>query len=456
MLALCAGALVVGAWWVLRGRSETDGPVAGGALRAEKSGESSGADVASGSASTDSQPPDPRVEPSALDSSVSATWARVFVEGNVSGVDTTEGGAVLIVRPSLSGEGAHGVATSQAKWGIVDAKGHFRVDVSSCFPRDAEELVQQLHVQVSSQGMAPFQQLVAVPFTRAQLERGGELVIPVDLAVPALCTVQVDVVTSDGTPAEFSLASLTDEAGRPGVERELASLLEPAPESRFSLKMPCDQPGHFLAFGPGFRPATVRVEAGTRALRIELSRGATIAGKVSGLDPGQGASVYARPLPLDGPREERMVGPRQFAWIDGAFEEALVHARCESDGTFLLTALNAQQAYHVELRPDGGAPPIQRTLQAGSDSIAFDLSLPTLSVSASPRLATRDVELSVLLPDGSQYVERIKLLRQGSWCLQVQTGAQVRALSADGRELGSVVVGEGPRTEFVVGDASAR
>jgi hypothetical protein len=454
LLALCAGALVVGAWWALRDRTKDDAAAAGGASRSEATAERVASAVARESEATEHQPPEVRVEPTASDSARSSTWAHVFLEGNVSGVDTTSSRAVLIVRPSLPGEGAQGVATSQAKWGNVDGNGHFRVDISTCFPRDAEELVRELHVQVSSDERMPYQRVVAVPLTRAELERGGELVIPVELAVPALCDVEVDVATADGVAAEISLAALADASGRPGVERQLAYLNDPQAESRFSFELPCEEASYFVAFAPGFRPATLRVEAGRRSARVELTRGRSIAVRVRGLDARTAASIYARPLP---PRDERMVGSRQLAWIDGAFEEALLHARCENDGNAAFMGLAPAQAYLCELRVDGGVvPPIQLTLAAGADSLEFDLALASLSVTMPSKVASRDIELAIASPEGSERTCRLTLPLQGPYWIQAPRGARVRALGASGEILGEVLVGEGPRAELVLRGANAR
>jgi hypothetical protein len=454
LLALCVGAFVVGAWWSLRERTKVDGAAASEASRSEASDDRVGTASVGKSEAAGAEQPEARVEPSASDSARSSTWAHVFLEGNVIGVDTASGRAVLIVRPWLPGEGAHGVATSQAKWGNVDATGHFRVDISTCFPRDAEELVRELHVQVSSEERMPYQRVVAVPLTRAELERGGELVIPVELAVPALCDVEVDVATADGVAAEISLASLADASVRPGVERQLAYLNEPQGESRFSFELPCEEASYFVAFAPGYRPATLRVEAGRRSARVELTRGRSIAVRVRGLDARTAASIYARPLP---PRDERMVGSRQLAWIDGAFEEALLHARCENDGNAAFMGLAPAQAYLCELRVDGGVvPPIQLTLAAGADSLEFDLALASLSVTMPSKVASRDIELAIASPEGSERTCRLTLPLQGPYWIQAPRGARVRALGASGEILGEVLVGEGPRTELALGASSTR
>ncbi|MCY3001295.1 MAG: hypothetical protein NTV21_05775, partial [Planctomycetota bacterium] len=115
--------------------------------------------------------PSTRVDP---ELALLGPWSRVFVEGDVRGAEGELDHALLIVRPGPLKDSNRGAAAALAAWTRPKTDGHFRVEISHVFPREATVHIAELDLQLAIDGRMPQSLAVPVTFTRADLDKLAE------------------------------------------------------------------------------------------------------------------------------------------------------------------------------------------------------------------------------------------------------------------------------------------
>jgi hypothetical protein len=380
------------------------------------------------------------------DPAVQARWARVFVTGRVEGARGEESKPVVIVRPRLGELGHHGSATSMAAWTYVESDGLFRADVSHCFRPEEESVLAELHVQLSSGSRLPLERFVQVTFTRADLERGGELFLPVEFELAALCKPEITVALPAGEAREVTVVALTLRGERPGDELAVWSGQVDGRTS-VDLALPCSEPVMLVACATGLRPRTLRLPARASFASLELERGAAIAGRLlSGAQPHI-ASFTASPLGR-GRARDLEVGPFTLAWMNEQFEWPMPSDRSADDGTFELDGLVPGWPYELRWRDDLEGLGADRlvTAIAGEGELTLDMGDRSVGVFLRTRVeGARRVEIELLHPNGELETLVASIPLDSPWWVRVPRGTRVRVLDSSGVALGEALAGDEAR-----------
>lgn len=388
-----------------------------------------------------------REEPARAEPRTQPPWARVYVTGRVEGARGEESKPVVIVRPRLGELGHHGAATTLAAWTYLTPDGTYRADVSHCFKPDDETLLAELHVQLSSSSRLPLERVVAVPFSRADLERGGELAIPVDFELTPLCEPEISVVLPVGDAREVTLVALTLRGEQPGEELAVWSERVEG-RGRVDMALPCNEPLLLVACADGLRPCTLRLPARASLAVLELEAGAAIEGWLRSGDVPHIASFTAWPLGRGRARDVE-VGPLTLVWLQGRFEWPLPHARSGDEGEFRLGGLIPGQPYDLRWRDDLEALQDEHlfTVIAGEGALQLDMGKRSVGVFLRARDPdARQLDVELLSPAGEQRKMPLSLPLDAAWWLQADVGTRVRVLDRAGVTLGETVVGESART----------
>jgi hypothetical protein len=377
------------------------------------------------------------------------TWARVFVTGRVEGARGEESKPVVIVRPRLGELGHHGAATGLAAWTYLQPDGTYRAEVSHCFTPDDEAVLAEVHVQLSSGSRLPLERIVAVPFTRSELERGGELVIPVDFELPGLCKPEISVLLSAGESAVVTVVALTVRGDAPGQELAVWSGAVEG-SARVDMAVPCGEPFFLVACVDGWRPRTLLLPARASLAVLELERGGVIDGRLVSGSATHIASFTAWPAGRTLGRERRSeVGPFTLLWTQGQFEWPMPHARSDDEGAFRFSGLIPGHPYELHWRDDmsGLESESVATVRAGERSVRLDMRLRSVGISLRVRPgATRDVDVEMLATSGARGTHALSIPPDATWWIQGEVGARVRVSDRAGTVLGETTVGEGART----------
>jgi len=374
-------------------------------------------------------------------------WARVFVAGRVDGARGEESRPVVIVRPRLGELGHHGAATSMAAWTYVEPDGSFRAEVSHCFRPEEESVLAELHMQLSSGSRLPIERVIGVPFTRADLERGGELVVPVEFELAALCKPEITVVLPPGDPREVIVVALTLRGERPGDELAVWSARVEG-RARVELALPCAEPVLLVACATGLRPRTLRLPARASLALLELERGATIAGRLFSGNQPHIASFTASPLGRRSRARDLEVGPFTLAWRNEQFEWPMPSERSGDDGAFRFDGLVPGLPYELRWRDDLEGLGADRvvTAIAGEGELSLDMESRSVGVYLRTRVEdARQVEIEMLLPNGVQRTSPVSIPLDSPWWVRVPRGTRVRVLDSAGVALGEALAGEDER-----------
>jgi len=373
-------------------------------------------------------------------------WARVFVAGRVDGARGEESRPVVIVRPRLGELGHHGAATSMAAWTYVEPDGSFRADVSHCFRPEEETVLAELHVQLSSGSRLPIERVVRVPFTRAELERGGKLVVPVEFELAALCKPEITVALPPGDARDVTVVALTLRGERPGDE--LAVWSAPVDDrARVELALPCAEPVLLVACASGLRPRTLRLPARASLALLELERGATISGRLLSRNQPHIASFTASSLGR-GRARDLEVGPFTLAWRNEQFEWPMPSERSGDDGVFRVDGLVPGLPYELRWRDDLEGLGADRvvTAIAGEGELSLDMESRSVGVFLRTRVEdARQVEIEMLLPNGVQRSSPVSIPLDSPWWVRVPRGTRVRVLNSAGVPLGEALAGDDER-----------
>lgn len=384
-----------------------------------------------------------------LDPVARRTWARVFVTGRVDGARGEESKPVVIVRPRLGELGHHGAATGLAAWTYLEPDGTYRAEVSHCFTPDDEAVLAELHVQLSSGSRLPLERVVAVPFTRSELEGGGEILIPVDFELPGLCKPEISVLLPAGESAVVTVVALTVRDDAPGQELAVWSGAVEG-SARVDMAVPCGEPFFLVACVDGWRPRTVLLPARASLAVLELERGGLIDGWLVSGSAAHIASFTAWPVGrMLGRERQREVGPFTLLWIQGQFEWPMPHARSEDDGAFRLSGLIPGHPYELHWRDDVSGLEAESiaTVRAGEHGVRLDMKLRSVGISLRVRPdITRDIDVELLATSGDRRAHALSLPPNVMWWLQAEVGTRVRVFDRNGQALGETTVGEGART----------
>lgn len=384
-----------------------------------------------------------------LDPVARRPWARVFVTGRVEGARGEESKPVVIVRPRLGELGHHGAATGLAAWTYLGPDGTYRAEVSHCFQPEEESVLAELHVQLSSGSRLPLERIVAVPFTRSELERGGELLIPVDFELPGLCKPEISVVLPAGESAVVTVVALTVRGEQPGEELAVWSGAVEG-SARVDMAVPCGEPFFLVACVDGWRPRTMLLPARASLAVLEIERGGVIDGRLVLGSVPYTASFTAWPVGRTFGRDrQHEVGPFTLLWIQGQFEWPMPHSRSDDEGAFRFSGLLPGQPYELRWRDDlsGLESDSVATARAGEQGLLLDMRLRSVGISVRARPgATRDFEIEVLAPSGVQRALLLSIPPDATWWIQAESGARVRVFDSTETLLGETTVGENSRT----------
>lgn len=373
-------------------------------------------------------------------------WARVFVAGRVDGARGEESRPVVIVRPRLGELGHHGAATSMAAWTYVEPDGSFRADVSHCFRAEEEAVLAELHVQLSSGSRLPIERVVGVPFTRADLERGGELVVSVEFELAALCKPKITVALPPGDVRDVTVVALTLRGERPGDELAVWSA-RVEDRARVELALPCAEPVLLVACASGLRPRTLRLPARASLALLELERGGTILGRLLSGNQPHIASFTASSLGRGFARDLE-VGPFTLAWKNEQFEWPMSSERSGDDGAFRFDGLVPGLPYELRWRDDLEGLGADRlvTAIAGEGELSLDMESRSVGVFLRARgEGARQVEIELLLPSGERRSSPVTIPLDSPWWVRVPRGTRVRVLDSAGVALGDALAGDEAR-----------
>ncbi len=384
-----------------------------------------------------------------LDPLARRNWARVFVTGRVEGALGEESKPVVIVRPRLGELGHHGAATGLAAWTYLQPDGTYRSEVSHCFTPDDEAVLTELHVQISSSSWLPLERIVSVPFARSELERGGELLIPVDFELPGLCKPEISVLLSAGESAVVTVVALTVRGDAPGQELAVWSGAVEG-SARIDMAVPCGEPFFLVACVDGWRPRTLLLPARASLAVLELERGGVIDGRlVSGSAPHIASFTAWSVGRMLGRERQHEVGPFTLRWIQGQFEWPMPHARSDDEGAFRLSGLIPGQPYELHWRDDMSGLESESivTVRSGEQSVRLDMRLRSVGISLRARRdMTRDIVVELLAPSGGRLAYALSVPPDAMWWIQGEVGARVRVFDSSDTLLGETTVGEGART----------
>lgn len=366
-------------------------------------------------------------------------WSRVFVEGVVRGAEGELDHALLIVRPGPLKDATRGASAALAAWTRPKADGHFRVEISHVFPREATLHIAELDLQLAIDGRMPQSLAVPVTFTRADLAKPGELILRADFEAIPLCPVtgRARSPVERTLPVQVAAFSLRD--GRP-VETVALAQAE-GPEGKFSVRVPCGKPHVLLLYAEGLRPLTIELPArGIDLGQLELDLGAHIAGTIPGSDPERRISLSARPhRPPSG--RTTLVSMTEFDWIDGRFEWASASSRSLENGSFEITGLAPGADYVLESGEDGNWR-LEFDVRVPVDNLELLHDSAILLVSSSDKQA-HDVTIVLRLPDGRERRSPARIPPGFGWRVRAPLNSTATVLSPDGRTLGELTLSAG-------------
>ncbi len=372
-------------------------------------------------------------------------WARVFVEGDVRGAEGELDHALVIVRPGPLKDSNRGAAAALAAWTRPKADGHFRVELSHVFPRDATLHITELDLQLAIDGRMPQTLAVPVTFTRADLAKDGELILRADFETTPLCTVTGRVRAPRELELPVQVVAFSLRNGQPLENVALAQA--EGPEGEFHLRLPCGQPHVLLLYAEGLRPLTLDLPSRAIDLgQLELDFGAHIRGTWNSSDPDRQATLTA-----DLQRTPRgkpiVVGALEFAWIDGRFEWVRASSRPLAGGAFEFSGLIPGASYRLESGYEGNWR-LEADVRAPVEGLALEPDFPLLLV-RTEIIAPRDVTVVVRSPDGRERLTSARIGFGSVWHLRAPLQSTVTILSDDGRTLGETTISSAEATLVV-------